>query len=161
MLRENKDFIYVSKAKGLDYKDPMKRIIGLFIGTNNYLIFIPSKTESIEMSYTTTTTTTETFFLAGESIDEFVSSKIEEFKTLEELEQVLINEIIPRVEGASFITLSDIGHIKVKGGWLNNSIIYKVDANKKFGWKLFALSFGKRRKDVLEFFCRHKKNINR
>lgn len=158
MIVENKDFIVAEKARGIDYQDPLKMIDGVLVGTQDHLFFVPSKTSATEHGYSHTTTTTETFFYEGETIKDYVTKKLKEFSSSDELHKHFMEELMPQAEGIVHLNLNEIGSFRVRAGWLGNGVTYKKDATKKFGWKAFSMGFGKKRKPIKAFYDSHKKN---
>lgn len=124
---------------------------GCFVGTQNHLFCIPSKTQEHSSRKITTTR----FSLKGKSIPEAIADLINEARIVRELEEGLleIKEVFPEM---THYNLNEIGEFKVQAGFLGSGIHVKKGTGR-FGYHPFIQRMGKQKKAVKEFYQTHPK----
>ncbi|GEM_PF-4783909 len=140
-----KDYVYLPKVWMLTDD-------GVFIGTQKYMLCIPSKVTHHSYNYITT----ERFSLKGKAVHEAVEEMISQCSSLNELEEVLY-ELEESFEGTvvRFYSLEDIRDFKVQAGFLGSGIHVRMEGKR--GYTPFIQRLGKLKKEVKAFYANHPK----
>lgn len=138
-----KDFVFSGNVK-------MILDSGVFVGTQKYLFFIPSKLQAFEGRKHTTTT----FTYGDRPAIDVVADVIKASETVEELEKVLL-EVSDNNENFIVHNLNDMDAFKVEANFLGSGINIKPVGKR--GFSHFVQSLGKEKKEIKAFYSVHPK----
>lgn len=138
-----KDYVFSGNVK-------MIMDSGVFVGTKNYLFFIPSVLKEFKGS----TQITTSISYGDRPVRDVVSDLIAACNTVEELENVLLDTSNDNPNIVVY-RLDEVGTFKVEVGFLGSGIHVKKEGKK--GFAPFVQSLGKEKKEIKLFYLNHPK----
>ena len=123
---------------------------GVFIGTQNYFFFLPSKKES----YSYNTVTTSEFSFKGKNIQEASLEIISNADSGDHLDKTLLSmsENFPEIV---FYKINDLSAFKLFAGFFGSGISVRLEGKKL--WTPFVQKLGKDKKAIKQFYSQHSK----
>lgn len=157
-MQVNIDYVIAQNATSIGQPGVSMISKGTFIGTKNYLFYIPS----VEEQHTVREITTTTNYFEEKSIESFIIEKLNEKSlSLREFELYMNDEFAKEVPSSFIINLyKDIEQLKVSASWLGSGI-YTNETTRKVGWKPFVQKLGKNKKNIQLFYSNHIKTLKK
>lgn len=162
-MKEYIDYVFVENAKTIGVKDFTEQVKGLFVGTKNYFFFFPEKATLFQPGYATDKITETTYTYMGKPVPEYVLERINEIKDVSNFELEITTSLKDDI-GAwiRIFPMRDISEFKVNAGWFGSGIVARFNSESYSGIKKhsatpIALSFGKKKKLIKEFYSTHHK----
>ncbi len=157
-MQENIDYVIAKNAISAGQAGLAAVNKGTFIGTKNYLFYIPSKEEEHSMREITTTTN----YFDGKNIEDFLIDKLNvKALNVKDFETYMTTEFSKEMPSALIQNLNEgVEQLKVTASWLGSGI-YTNETTRKVGWKPFVQKLGKNKKDIQLFYSNHSKFIKK
>lgn len=157
-MQLNIDYVIAQNATSIGQSDISMINKGTFIGTKNYLFYIPSSEEQ----HTSRDITTTTNFFDGKNIETFIIEKLNEKSlSLKDFELYMIDEFAKELPSLLIRNLNkNIEQLKVSASWLGSGI-YTNETIRKVGWKPFVQKLGKNKKNIQLFYSNHSKIVKK
>lgn len=140
-LLEFKDYVMAEKVTMMLDK-------GVFVGTKNYFICVPSKVE--EHTYSKITTTKYSF--KGKEIADAVQDIINESKSVADLESNFL-DMHKEFDEMNIYKIDELKAFKVQAGFLGSGIHLQEEGKRI--WKPFIQALGKKKKEIRSFYEHH------
>ena len=156
-MTENIDYVLVKKATSIGTEGLTTINKGMFIGTKEYLFYVPYKLEE----HTSRKITTFSYSIDGEGLIQFICEKLSSKNLrVKEFEDYMKSDFKQMIPETLILNLKlDIEQLKITTSWLGSGIYYNTTIRKN-GWKPFVQKLGVNKKTIKLFYQNNIKLIN-